>query len=264
MTAEERTPIEARPLILYLDEYSDRDIARLTDMLPAWRRSQALRFRHQAGLRQCVLAYVALCQALRDTYGIAGQPDFDYNAHGKPSLRQFPAIHFSLSHCRQAVGCLVADRPCGLDLEAPRPVRESLVRYTMNEDEARQVFSAANPDEAFLRLWTQKEAVLKLRGTGINGSMKDVLAPEGLRDIDLHTEQDPARKLIWSWAIGKKRPSAQKTLPKKTLPQPLPCREGRGVLGALRFRNNEITKFRKYDIPKFRYSDPSDPSDPEL
>lgn len=191
----------ASPLILYLDDYTDQEVARLMDMLPAWRRDQALRFRHQSGRSQSVLAYVALCRALRERYGIDEMPDFDYNEHGKPSLRQYPDIHFNLSHCPWAVGCLVADSPCGLDLEALRPIREGLVYYTMSATEARHISLSDEPEVTFLTFWTQKEAVLKLFGTGINGSMKDVLAPERLQGLCLHTELNRAHSFVCSWAI---------------------------------------------------------------
>ena len=187
--------------ILYMDDFTARDIDRLMEGMPAWRRQQAQRFRHETGRRQCVLAYEALRQGLRERYGIAEAPDFDYNGHGKPSLRQFPHIHFSLSHCREAVGCLLSNEACGLDLEARRPVRESLVRYTMNEEEANLIASAEEPETAFLRLWTRKEAVLKLRGTGIQGDIKDVLAEESISDLELHTSELPRRQVVCSWAI---------------------------------------------------------------
>ncbi|MBQ7180026.1 MAG: 4'-phosphopantetheinyl transferase superfamily protein [Bacteroidaceae bacterium] len=191
--------------VLYLDDFAALEIESLTERLPQWRREQALRFRHEAGRRQCVLAYEALRQGLRELYGISEAPDFDYNSHGKPSLRQWPHIHFSLSHCREAVGCLLSERACGLDLEARRPVRESLVRYTMNEDEASLIGSADDPDTAFLRLWTRKEAVLKLRGTGIQGSMKDVLSEAATQDLELHTQLLPRREIVCSWAVKREQ-----------------------------------------------------------
>lgn len=186
--------------VLYMDDYTARDIESLVEQLPAWRREQALRYRHEAGRRQCVLAYEALRQGLRERYGIAEDPGFDYNSYGKPSLHRLPHIHFSLSHCREAVGCLLSDSECGLDLEARRPVRESLVRYTMNEVEASLIASAEEPETAFLRLWTRKEAVLKLRGTGIQGDIKDVLAEESISDLELHTSELPRRQVVCSWA----------------------------------------------------------------
>ena len=86
-----------------------------------------------------------------------------------------PDIHFNLSHCREAVLCVVSDRPVGCDVESIREFHESLVRYTMNDAEVRQIEQAPHPAAEFIRLWTMKEAVLKLSGEGIRDDLKGVL-----------------------------------------------------------------------------------------
>ena len=91
-------------------------------------------------------------------------------------LSTFNSPHFSLSHCREAVACAIADKPCGIDIEsAGRKVSDSLIRYSMNEGEQAVIRESDDPQRTFLRLWTQKEALLKLKGTGIRDNMRDVL-----------------------------------------------------------------------------------------
>lgn len=167
--------------------------------LPAWRREQALRFRHLSGQRDCALSYLLLCQLLQQEYGITQQPAFVYGTDGKPSLAEFPQIHFSISHCRTAVGCLVTDRPCGLDIESLRPFRQSLVDHTMNLQERQQIAQSPNPQVEFLRFWTQKEALLKLRGTGIVGNLQDTLTPSSLQGVTLTTTVQP--NFVYSIAL---------------------------------------------------------------
>ncbi len=175
----------------HLRETTPQQLSQLIGLLPLGRRQAALRFTHLQGRLECVLAYMELCRGLREEYGIEEMPRFTFTPEGKPLLADHPHIHFSLSHCREAVGCLLSDRPCGLDIERIRPLNESLVRHTMNADECREIFASERPDTAFIRLWTRKEAVLKLRGTGIADHLHDALAPDHLRDIALHTEEHP-------------------------------------------------------------------------
>ncbi|MBR0262262.1 MAG: 4'-phosphopantetheinyl transferase superfamily protein [Prevotella sp.] len=139
------------------------------------RREQTLKFKHEQGQRLCVLAYQLLRQGLKDEYGIVENPVFDYNEHGKPVIVGHPEICFNLSHCKEAAICVLSDRPVGVDVESIREYKESLVNYTMNKEEICQIESAENPAAAFIRLWTMKEATMKLIGTGISNDMKMVI-----------------------------------------------------------------------------------------
>ena len=186
----------------HIQSYSDSDIERLMKQLPEWRQEQALRFSHKEGRRECVLAYLELVRGLSEEFGIREPQAFHYNEHGKPSLADHPEIHFSLSHCRVAVGCLLSKSPCGLDIERLHPIRQSVVDYAMNEAERSQIAMADEREIAFLRLWTQKEAVLKLRGTGIAEGLREALHPTLLQGICLDTEEHAAEGFVLSTALA--------------------------------------------------------------
>lgn len=162
--------------MIYIDEHiNDFDLESALLELSDQRREQALRFKYEQGRRTCVLAYLLLKRALREEYGITENPIFEYGEHGKPFIVGHPEIFFNLSHCREAVACAVSNRPIGIDVESVRQFKESLVRYTMNEREVAQIMEAERPDVAFIRLWTMKEARLKLTGEGISNDLKTVL-----------------------------------------------------------------------------------------
>ena len=159
------------------------------------RREQAVKFKHELGQRLCVLAYQLLKQGLREAYGIEGNPQFEYNEHGKPAIVGHPEIFFNFSHCKEAVLCAISEQPVGVDVESVRSFNDSLVHYTMNEDEIREIETAEDRAVAFIRLWTMKEAALKLEGTGISKDMKQVLQQDGL---DFETFVDAQRRFIYS------------------------------------------------------------------
>jgi 4'-phosphopantetheinyl transferase len=184
----------------HLERIKEKQVEKAISLLPSWRRAQALKFKHLEGRRECALAYLELCRGLNLEYNISEMPLFSYDEHQKPSLHAYPHIYFSLSHCKEAVGCFLSNVPCGLDIECIRSAKDSLVRYCMNEEECKQIFSSPNPDAAFISLWTKKEAVFKLKGTGINDSIKDILSPENTKGINIVTIPNLYRGYIISIA----------------------------------------------------------------
>ena len=161
--------------VLVSEAVWDIDLEAALKEISAQRREQALKFKYEQGQRLCVLAYQLLKQTLREDYGISENPVFEYNEHGKPSIVGHPEIFFNLSHCKEAAVCVVSDQPVGIDVESIRAYKESLVNYTMNDEEIAQIKSAEDPAAFFIRLWTMKEATTKLIGTGISNDLKSVI-----------------------------------------------------------------------------------------
>ena len=131
----------------HLESLSEEQTERLLLLLPEWRREQALRHRHLQGRRECAVGYVELLRGLRLLFGFDDKPSFLYNEHGKPSLGEHPDVFFSISHCRVAAGCLVSDKPCGLDVERIREAKPELVRRTMNPAEAESLDTEGGSSE---------------------------------------------------------------------------------------------------------------------
>ena len=161
--------------VLISEKIWDFDLGEALRGISEQRREQALKFKYELGQRLCVLAYQLLKEGLQQAYSITDNPIFEYNEHGKPSIVGHPEICFNLSHCKEAVVCVISDQPIGVDVESIREYKESLVNYTMNDEEIGQIKSAENPAAAFIRLWTMKEATMKLIGTGISNDMKTVI-----------------------------------------------------------------------------------------
>ena len=85
----------------------------------------------------------------------------------------------------------VSQNPVGIDIESIRSFKPELMRKTMNEDEQLRITSSAIPEVEFIRFWTQKEALLKLQGTGIIADLHNVLAH--VQDV-FWTEISPLEK----------------------------------------------------------------------
>lgn len=150
-------------------------ISTCTAFFPKWRTEQMLKFKFFKGQLQNALGYLLLVHALREKNVFRELPDFEYNKHGKPFLKNYNGIYFSISHCSNAVAVAISEKPIGIDIEGLRNVKGSLIDFVCNDEEKKVVSESPN-GEAFFKLWTQKEAVFKCVGTGITDEIKDILA----------------------------------------------------------------------------------------
>ncbi len=185
-------------MIYWNDHLADFDWEAALPLLSEQRRQQVLRFKYEMGRKTCAAVYLLLCEGLKKEFGYTERPVFEYGEHGKPYISGRPDIHFNISHCREAAVCVVSDRPVGIDVESVRSFKESLINYTMNENEIARIMKAESPDVEFIKLWTMKEAVLKLTGEGISRDLKTVLT--GLEKIE--TTVNMEKKYVCSVIYG--------------------------------------------------------------
>ena len=115
--------------------------------------------------------------------------EFDFNEHGKPFLKHHPDIHFNLSHCKNGIAVAVDNDPIGIDIESFRNIDDALIRKTMNDSEIAIINASDDAVETFITYWTKKEAVLKLRGTGISTDLDQVLDGMGYR-LETHINKE--------------------------------------------------------------------------
>lgn len=179
-----------------MEQITEEEILRLLPLVSEERREEALRYKHLFGQFACLKSYVMLRELLEQR-GLVHPFHFDYNEHGKPFLKDHPEIHFNLSHCKNGIAVVIASHPVGIDIESYRKVSDSLIRYTMNEEEQRIIRESDDPVRMFTEYWTKKEAVFKLRGTGITRSLHELL--EG--DEQVETTVNEAKRYVCSLAI---------------------------------------------------------------
>ena len=130
------------------------DDDRLAEKSPTHWREKAAKMRFERGRRQ----ELAVGGLLVEMTGIV-DPVIVLDENGKPSFRDHPEIHFSLSHSGDYVMCAISDSPIGCDIEKDAP---------LDEDVKKEVGSIAE--------WTLKEAAFKC---GKRAEARLVSAPTG-------------------------------------------------------------------------------------
>jgi 4'-phosphopantetheinyl transferase len=173
-----------------IEGFSSSDLEAAYREVSAERAAYARKYRFEIDRKQCVIAHLLLKEGLRREYGITLPVALSYSAAGKPFLRDYPAIHFNLSHCRRAVACAIADRPVGIDVEELQPLEltpppglvdvtpgvelefkpGSLVDVCCSPAEKSAILASPNPSATFTAIWTSKEAYLKAHGLPLPAS----------------------------------------------------------------------------------------------
>lgn len=178
---------------------SEQELEHDLQLLPIWRREKALKFRFLIDKVLCTKAYLLLKQGLYQGYGIKENPTFDYINNNKPVLKEFPDIHFNLSHCKKGILCVIDDQPVGCDIEAiPTKLNMSLCKYCHHEQEVAHILESTQPTMAFTELWTRKEAFVKLIGTGLNDNLQQLLVSEQATNVQFSTVCEPDLGYVYS------------------------------------------------------------------
>lgn len=133
--------------------------------LPPWRQEKVLRIKDRDKRKESTLSFILLQNALKNGFGIENFT-FEYNEKGKPYLADRVAF-LSMSHSREAVAAAVSRHEIGLDVECIRHPKEAVLNRMFTDAEKNCIRTSKEPDLAFTRLWTEKEAKAKLFGKGI-------------------------------------------------------------------------------------------------
>jgi len=167
----------------------------------------AEKFKNRERKKEYVQIRYNLNQVLSGYTGIApALLKYDRNASGKPFIgNQDTDIHFNLTHADFHFIIAVSRSPIGIDMEKrTREIngRDEIMDRYFHPEERREVHSSLNPDDAFLKIWTQKEAVVKAVGSGIYEDIQQLNTVNQLHKPDaLHVFGIRHEKFNISFAI---------------------------------------------------------------
>ncbi len=140
----------------------------MLEILPVERQKQILRQRIKQNADNMLIGSILAKYAIKNEFGIPiTKQIFGIGEHGKPYLKNHPNIHFNVSHSGQYVVCAVADVPVGVDVQKVSEFNIGVTERVCNKQELTQILTSTNKASEFIKLWTQKEAYVKMLGCGI-------------------------------------------------------------------------------------------------
>lgn len=167
-----------------INAYTEQQYCAMYDIMDTARQEKADRFRHEDDRMRCLCADMLARKMLAQANGKAPEEiAFTIGHKGKPSANV--PFHFNVSHSGDFVLCAVSDKPIGADIEQIKPFRAGLVGRYFTKAEAAYIRggnplpaaeSVSDPDTCarFYRVWTAKEAYVKMTGTGISTDLTAV------------------------------------------------------------------------------------------
>lgn len=153
--------------LLFLEELSEEEVWEMYLCCSGERREKIDRIKPERKRRQSIGAGYLL-YLLKKKFDIEEEPFL--LPGGKPVFRDKAEVHFSISHAGGAAVLAFGDRPSGVDIEyvkradmkvAKRFFRQEEYEYILGQEEAGRA-------DAFCRIWTGKEAVVKASGKGLS------------------------------------------------------------------------------------------------
>lgn len=121
-------------------------------------------------------------------------PRINKTEQGKPYLKDFLAFQFNLSHSGTKAVCAVTlDTPVGIDIECTNSQKKidvlSMAERFFSQKEFQLLKSAEHPHQLFFKLWTRKEAYIKLLGKKLLHEIKSDI-PESIECHDFTVDEN--------------------------------------------------------------------------
>ncbi len=133
------------------------------------RRKKADRIRQGEKRRQSICAGY-LVYLLKQRFAVAEEPVL--SEEGKPVFQGHPEVYFNISHSGDYVVLAFGSRELGVDIERVRRAGLKTARRFFTGEEYEYLLETREEerDDAFFRIWTGKEAVVKAAGCGLSVS----------------------------------------------------------------------------------------------
>lgn len=152
--------------VLNINDVSDGELKKYYALMPTERRQKCGRLSNENDKKLCICAYMLLC-ALTGKDKI----EFLYTKNGKPYIKDNP-FYFSLSHSGDFAAAAVSDCPVGIDIEAIGEIKDSVIKRVCSDEEISYIKNTSK--DSFYKIWTYKEAYLKMTGDGIGAGLKRI------------------------------------------------------------------------------------------
>lgn len=116
---------------------------------------------------------------------------FIYGEHGKPSIAGREGYHFSVSHSGNIIAFASSQIPVGIDAERESRENIKIAKRFFTANEYETIMCSPERAADFCRVWTSKEAYVKMLGTGLSTSFSSFDVLDGSNGCRFYTRRIP-------------------------------------------------------------------------
>ncbi|ADU21413.1 4'-phosphopantetheinyl transferase family protein [Ruminococcus albus] len=166
--------VKCDPFLVLFDAQTitDAQLEKLESILPPYRVKYAERYRKREDRVNSMVAFAMLAYLLKTCYHTQLPQTEHRNAYGKPLLDA--PLQMSISHCSCAVCCAVASGEVGVDVQELVTDCSGIAELVLSGSQYETYCASDAPERCFTEFWTQKEAYLKLQGTGLTDDLSQI------------------------------------------------------------------------------------------
>ena len=153
-------------------------------LMSSEKRERVSRFKNIEDKKRSVCAEMLAKRAIAEKCGIKESDIiFDIQDGGKPFCKN-AVIHFSISHSGDYAVCAVSDAQVGIDIQKIREYSRNTAHRVCSESELEIIEKSEEEATEFIKLWTKKEAVMKMKGIGIaSPEVKNCLCGKNVKTV---------------------------------------------------------------------------------
>ena len=149
----------------------EKDFNKLLRLISEEDRLRAGRFIREEDRVRCAAGAFLIRRGAKNILaekGITSEFTISRTVYGKPFVKEYPDIMFSLSHSGDMTVYACSDSEIGADVEKIRDIDISGFGNFFDKEEMRRISEADEPLTEFYRIWTVKEAFSKKEGIGLS------------------------------------------------------------------------------------------------
>lgn len=164
--------------VLEIKNFTDSQFEKAFEKMSEKRQERCLRYKFTEDRRRMAFGEELLKGLVSEVYKV---PETEITLENLPSGKPVAyvdgkEVFVSITHSGDFVAAAVSDTSVGIDLEMKKELKPSVFK-ALSKEELEYAEKSGDKNHAFFRIWTAKEAYLKLTGEGLKGFSKAKVLP---------------------------------------------------------------------------------------